>query len=167
VDGTFHSSSFQTLARIDLLSRVERSLGCCRVSGKWSMINGRMCSIVCVCVVGDDYCAACACPLPLRRGVFGKHAVDISYLPLFLLVISTINDTIATDIVASKNNSLSRPWPLPGYPSYGPCYSEPPSNLRLCQETLAVAGRCTQHLAGVRMLLWQSDTDRPTSRRHT
>ena len=45
-----------SLSRIDLLSQEDRSLGCCRVSGKWSMINGRMCSIVCVCVVGDDYC---------------------------------------------------------------------------------------------------------------
>ena len=31
----------------------ELVLGCCRVSGKWSMISERMC-FVCVCVVGDD-----------------------------------------------------------------------------------------------------------------
>lgn len=79
-------SSFQTLARIDLLSRVERSLGCCRVSGKWSMINGRMCSIVCVCVVGDDYCVLVLARCLSAEGSLGNMQSIFPVLLSFFLL---------------------------------------------------------------------------------
>jgi hypothetical protein len=88
----------------------ERVLGCCRVSGKWSMINDwSACARLRGSVVGDDYSAClclcvCLC-LPAASSPRGRRETCSHYfLPsFFLLVISTISDITATTVATNKN----------------------------------------------------------------